>query len=295
MPGRRQAALSWKVWLVVGAGGYRRDMSPENAEGVELLLGVDGALGQMDFPSVMQALQRGYELLDRTAHRVLGDRADGLCWHLTGLREGSALTMLEASPTDDVTLAELWEMVDTYAYDLADPIGRLPEDDVPILRELLAGLDHTASGSLFTQRVGGGPRVTIAPAQVLPLLQTPADRPQLKVIGSVSGTLESLTVHAKREASLYNDFDKRRVIVSYAEADYPRVHAALRKRVEVYGVLQEDSAGRPLRIRLQDLEVLPQDDDLPTLSSLIGSMPPLTGGLSPGEYLERNRGEMGLG
>jgi len=270
-------------------------MSPDRAEGVELLLGVDGAIGQMDFPSVMQALQRGYELLDRTAHRVLGDRADGLRWHLTGLRESSALTMLGTSPTEDVTLAELREIVDTYALDLDDPIGRLPEDDLPLLRDLLTGLERTASGSLFTQRPGGGPRVVVAPALVLPLLETRTDRPQFKVIGSVSGTLESLTVHAKREASLYNEFDKRRVVVSFAEVDYPRVHAALRKRVEVYGVLQEDIAGRPLRIRLQDMEVLPQDDDLPTLSSLVGSMPALTGGLSPDEYLERNRRELGLG
>lgn len=270
-------------------------MFHDGTEGVELLLGVDGAIGEMDFPSVMQALQRGYELLDRTAHRVLGDRADGLRWHLTGLRESSALTMLGASPTEDVTLVELREMVDTYALDLEDPIGRLPEDDVPLLRDLLAGLDRTNSGSLFMQRSNGGPRVVIAPALVLPLLEAPTDRPQFKVIGSVSGTLESLTVHAKREASLYNDFDKRRVVVSFSEADYPRVHAALRKRIEVYGVLQEDNAGRPLRIRLQDMEVLPQDDDLPTLSSLVGSMPDLTGGLSPEEYLERNRREMGLG
>jgi hypothetical protein len=270
-------------------------MLPDRAEGVELLLGVDGAIGQMDFPSVMQALQRGYELLDRTAHRVLGDRADGLRWHLTGLRESSALTMLGTSPTEDVTLAELREIVDTYALDLEDPVGRLPEDDLPLLRDLLTGLERTASGSLFTQRPGGGPRVVVAPALVLPLLETRTDRPQFKVIGSVSGTLESLTVHAKREASLYNDFDKRRVVVSFAEVDYPRVHAALRKRVEVHGVLQEDIAGRPLRIRLQDMEVLPQDDDLPTLSSLVGSMPDLTAGLSPDEHLERNRGEMGLG
>lgn len=270
-------------------------MSLDRADGVELQLGVDGALGQMDFPSVVQALQRGYELLDRTAHRVLGDRADGLRWHLTGLRESSALTMLKASPTEDVTLAELQEIVDTYALDLEDPAGRLPEDDLPILRDLLAALDRTGSGSLFTQRREGGSRVVVAPALVLPLLETPVDRPQFKVIGSVSGTLESLTVHAKREASLYNDFDKRRVVVSFAEADYHRVHAALRKRVEIYGVLQEDSAGRPLRIRLQDMEVLPQDDDLPTLSSLVGSMPNLTGGLNPAEYLERNRRGLGLG
>lgn len=270
-------------------------MAPDRPEGVELLLGVDGELGAMDFPSVMQALQRGYELLSRTAARVIGERALSVRWHLTGMREGSALTVLEASPSEEVTLAELREIAETYALDLEDPAGRLPDEDVAVLRELLDGLEQTHSGSLFTQPSFESRRITVEPAVVLPQLVPTSDRTQFTVIGSVVGTLESITVHAKKEASLYNDFDKRRVVVSFAEADYPRVHAALRKRVEVYGILHEDNAGRPVRIRLQDLEVLPQDEDLPTLRSLVGSMPDLTGDLTPEQYLDRNRSELGFG
>ncbi len=253
----------------------------------------------MDYPAVLRALQGSYDLLQRTAHRVLGERADSLHWHLTGLREGSAVTLVRAETTSDVVERELREIVETYARDLAEPAERLPQDDVPVLRDLLQDLQRTGSGSLLVE-VEGGPdkparaRALVEPELVLPTLV--AQRPmRQQVIGSVTGRLESLNVHARREASLWNELDQRRVVVSFPEEDYQRVHAALRRRVEVFGILQEDADGRPLRVRLQDLEVLVDDDELPTLSSLVGSMPNLTGGLTPEEYLEHNRRELGLG
>jgi hypothetical protein len=271
-------------------------MTEPREPAVGLLLGVDGALGAMDFASVLQALRCSYELLDRTAHRVLGDRADGLRWHLAGLRGGSALTHVEARPTEDVTERELQEVVETYSADLRDPGERLPPEDMPVLRALLEELARTDSGALFLQRpdTPDATRVRLPPASVLPLLDVPA-RELHKVIGSVTGTLESLNVHAKREASLYNELDRRRVVVTFPESAYERVHAALRRRVEVFGVVQEDADGRPLRVRLQDIDVLTADEDLPPLSSLFGSQPDLTGDLKAEEYLRKNRRELGLG
>ncbi len=115
------------------------------------------------------------------------------------------------------------------------------------------------------------------------------------MIGSVTGRLESLNVPGRREASLWNELDQRRVVVSFVERDYERVHRALRQRVEAFGVIQEDADGRALRTRLQDLEVLPNDDELPRLSSLAGYMPDLTGGATAEEHLESNRRALGLG
>lgn len=271
-------------------------MSSPQEPAVGLLLGVDGPLGEMDFGAVLQALRCSYELLDRTAHRVLGDRADSLRWHLAGLREGSALTHVEARPTKDVTERELREVIETYSSDLRTPGERLPPEDVPVLRALLEELARTDSGALFLQQpdTPDTSRVTLPPAAVLPLLNLSA-RELHKVIGSVTGTVESLNVHGKREASLYNELDRRRVVVTFPESAYERVHAALRRRVEVFGVVQEDADGRPLRVRLQDIDVLPADEDLPSLSSLFGSQPHLTGHLPVEEYLLENRREFDLG
>lgn len=133
----------------------------------------------------------------------------------------------------------------------------------------------------------------VEPTLALPALSIAIPAPH-HVIGSVIGTLESLNVHGKREASLYNELDRRRVVVSFPEVDYTRVHAALRRRVEIFGMVQEDPNGRPLRLRLQDLTVMRADDELPTLGSLAGSMPNLTRDTTAEEHLERNRRELGL-
>lgn len=264
---------------------------------VVLRLGITGELGQMDFAAVLSALQGSYDLLQRTAQRVLGDRAAELRWQLVGLQEGSAMTLVRTTETEDVSEREIREAVETYTRDLAYPAERLPEADIPMLRELLTGLQKTGSGSLLAELEGSAQRddrVVVEPSAALPLLNVTT--PGLhQIIGSVTGMLESLNVHARREASIYNELDRRRVVVSFPEADYPRVHAALRRRVEAFGVVQEDADGRPLRIRLQDLEVLPDDDDLPSLGSLAGSMPNLTGETTAEEYLARNRRELGLG
>lgn len=261
-----------------------------------LRLGITGELGQMDFATVLKALQGSYELLQRTSYRVLGDRADQLQWQLMGLRESSAVTLVQTSETENVREREIREIVRTYARDLANPAERLPESDIPVLRELLTGLQQTGSGGLLAELEGStesGDRVVVEPSVALPMLT--ANKPVLRhLIGSVIGMLESLNVHGKREASVYNELDRRRVVVSFPEADYPRVHGALRRRVEVFGVVQEDADGRPLRLRLQDFVILPGDDELPSLGSLAGSMPNLTDGRTATEHLESNRRELGL-
>lgn len=238
--------------------------------------GVDGELGQMQVWSVLQAFEGGFDLLRRTAHRVLGDRADDLIWRLDGLREGSAMTLVRAEAPPTVTLPELREVLETYRDDLADPARRLPDDDVPVLRRVLTHLQQSGSGSLIAQldHLPDSARVVVEPARTLAALESP--RTTRFVIGSVVGRLDSLKVHRRLEASLWTEVPGRRVAVVFAEAAYDAVHSAMRKRVELFGEVQEDADGRPVQVRLTDpgdVEVLPDDRQLPTLSSIFGTLP----------------------
>jgi len=283
--------------VVASDYGAAMTRPPERGH-VVLRLSITGELGRMDYLAVLRALQGSYDLLQRTARRVIGDRADELHWHLTGLSEGSAVTLVRPDTTGDVTEHQLREIIETYTRDLADPAERLPEEDVPILRNVLQELQRTNSGALLAALEGPGdgersPASVVDPVVVLPTLVEQRLRRQ-PVIGSVVGRLDSLNVHGKREASLWNELDQRRVVVTFAEDAYSQVYAALRRRVEVFGLVQEDADGRPLRVRLQDLELLARDEDLPTLRSLAGSMPTLTGALTPEDYLEQQRRGLGL-
>ena len=103
-----------------------------------------------------------------------------------------------------------------------------------------------------------------------------------------------MNVHGRREAGLYTEGDDRRVAVTFPEEMYADVHAAVRSRVEAFGMLTEDPDGRPVRLRLRRLERLSADEALPTLSEMFGAAPDLIEGGSAEEYLERSRSEMGL-
>lgn len=260
---------------------------------VVLRLGVTGKLGEMDLVAVLNALQAGVTLLQRTAHRVLGGRAEGVQWRLTGLREGSVTALATA---EGISISELRAVASTYVRDLQHPTDRLLDEDVALLKELLEPLEQTGSGS-FAAGIEGAPddeEALLAPHVVLPLLiDLPPERHQ--VIGSVVGKLDGLNLHGRREAGLYDDLDGRRVVVTFPETLYEQVIAAMRARVEAFGLLTEDADGRPMRVRLQSIEAMTADDELPTLSSLVGSVPELTGGLSAAEYLERSRRKIGLG
>lgn len=257
-------------------------------------LGVTGHLGDMDFPTVLKTLQAAYTLLDRAAHRIVGDRADGLRWQLSGLREGSAMTLVEAAPTADVTAGELRDIIGSYETDLREPARRLPTEDLALLRTTLEALRDTNSGALYVRRESEPPSraLRLNPVDVLPTIAAPS-RSRQRTIGSVVGQLDSVNVHGKREASLWSELDRRRVVVTFPESTWNQVHAAMRRRVEVFGVVTEDADGRPERIRLQELEVLPGDDELPTLASIFGTVD-LPEGMSPAEYLEQVREGFGL-
>lgn len=273
------------------AGGM--SWSPESQGDVVLRLTVTGKLGDMDLAAVLTALQAGVSLLQRTAQRVLGGRGALAEWRLTGLREGSVTLLARA---EGITADESLAVASTYVRDLQNPRQRLLDEDLALLQSGLEGLRDTGSGSLAASVEGssGSEVAVLEPSDVLAQMADLApDRHQ--VIGSVVGMLDGLNVHGRREAGLYDEMDNRRVVVSFAEALYERVHGAMRTRVEAFGLLTEDADGRPLRIRLRNLAAMPPDAELPTLSSLVGAVPALTGGLSAPEYLGRSRREVGLG
>lgn len=260
---------------------------------VVLRLAVLGTLGEMDLAAVLNALQASVMLLQRTAHRVLGGRGEMAQWRLTGLREGSAAALV--SPRG-ITADESRAVATTYVRDLRNPAERLLDEDIALLKAMLEPLRETGSGS-FAAAIEGSidDEVALLEPNVVLAQMVDLSPERHQVIGSVVGMLEGLNMHGRREAGLYEEIDNRRVVVTFPETLYERVRAALRTRVEALGVLTEDTDGRPLRVRLHSLEAMPSDDELPTLSSLVGAVPSLTDGLSAAQYLERSRREVGLG
>ena len=158
-------------------------------------------------------------------------------------------------------------------FDLAQALGLLTEDGV-LLRLLRDGaqvrevtITHRASENLRSALGVGVRRVSI---------------------GAVTGRLESLSGRNGLMAGVWPDRGGTRVDVRYTEEQIPQVRAAWYRRVSISGRLERDAAGRPVRIRMRSLEILPTE--APPLVGLIGMDPTLTGDLDTAAFLDQIRG-----
>jgi hypothetical protein len=115
------------------------------------------------------------------------------------------------------------------------------------------------------------------------------------VRGSVIGRVVAINLHGRREATLYDDLDGARVVLSFGEQLVEQIRSALRRRVEALGDVTEDEEGRPLRVRLQQVELLPADEDMRPLAELVGLFPDLTHGQDSTEWIQGQRREGGHG
>lgn len=208
-----------------------------------LELGLTGDLGEMVFPDVLDVLMSGYDLLTRVQQEILGERADDVQWTLTGLRQGSAVTVLEARPTELVQ---------------ADDLDRVAHASTQGTRSLTAGatvppayFDQAALESyrdmvLRLRRANVGDLVVRGPHDEAPAvvigreeheLPEPVRRLDARYVttGSVMGMVKAINLHGRREVTLWSDLDRARVVVTFPERLYSRLHDALRHRVEASG------------------------------------------------------------
>ncbi len=269
-----------------------------------LELGLTGDLGEMVFPDVLDVLMSGYDLLTRVQQEILGERADDVQWTLTGLRQGSAVTVLEARPTELVQADDLERVAHAYTQGTRSltagatvPPAYFDQAALESYRDMVLHLRRANVGDLVVRGPHDEPPAVVTGREAHELPE-PVRRLDARYVttGSVTGMVEAINLHGKREVTLWSDLDRARVVVTFPERLYSRVHDALRHRVEASGELTEDANGRPTRLRLEDIEVLSDTGSgLPTLESLVGSMKGMTHGLPPREWLERNRRAMGLG
>ena len=89
--------------------------------------------------------------------------------------------------------------------------------------------------------------------------------------GSVTGRLLAINLHNRTRFAVYPPAGPLKVTCSFSRALKPRVIAALDRNVRVIGRLKyKHWAPHPHAITVQDIEVFPPNDALPTLASLRG-------------------------
>lgn len=110
-------------------------------------------------------------------------------------------------------------------------------------------------------------------------------------IGSLTGQLDTVTVHNKFEATLWPEQGGASVRMRFDADLVEVVKSHLGRRVEASGWIRRDQDGRVVQLKLRDLQGLPTFEESPPLTELVGLDPDFTGGLSAADYLREMRGE----
>jgi len=109
-------------------------------------------------------------------------------------------------------------------------------------------------------------------------------------IGSVEGTIETLSIHGRPKFVLYESRTRKAVTCQFTREDwFERIKEVMGKRVMVAGLVRYNMKGEPLRIELENIRLIRGRADLPTIEELSGSDPQFTGDLSTEEYIKRIR------
>ncbi len=108
-------------------------------------------------------------------------------------------------------------------------------------------------------------------------------------IGSVEGTLEMISIHGYPRTTVYHSITHRSVSCKFAPRLLEIVKEGLGNRVIVHGIVYFNYVHEPIRVDAERIEIMPQEEELPTAKDLRGMVPDFTGDMKTEDYIRSLR------
>ena len=93
---------------------------------------------------------------------------------------------------------------------------------------------------------------------------------KVKDFGSVEGKLETISGRKGLKFFVFDSLTDERIRCDIEKELLDEAIEAFEQRVYVYGLIAYDSAGRPKRIKVEEIKVLPKEEDLPSIDEVGG-------------------------
>ena len=253
---------------------------------------VQGELGSITLSGFLGQIQDHLQILKEYDLAISHENRASLEWLITDVSTGSLIVETKSRSTlpdkdfgSDVTTAYFagWERIENEgssppyltergmgaARRIAQRIGREGMKGV-----VISGPDHRVT---ISERASENIRVLLPE--------------QDESLGSAECTLETISVHRGRRFVVYHSRTKKAI-----RCDIPsksdlldQATAALGNRVVVGGRLHTNARGEPVRISVEELRTLREESRLPSISSLGGRYPDITGDLTTENYIRSLR------
>jgi hypothetical protein len=108
--------------------------------------------------------------------------------------------------------------------------------------------------------------------------------------GSVEGKLEMISIHEVPRFTVYHAITRHSIRCKFDPRRFMDVvRNALGERVIVSGIVYFNYKHEPIRVELENLAILPREEELPSPSEIGGMSPDFTGELTTEEYIRSLR------
>lgn len=251
------------------------------------LVGAPETGGDVDFADFRGLCDAAARCLRHVEAAVTGSTG-AVSYGIADLQLGSAVVTLEPVAAADET-APTAEMVGLFHHTVdalahgkpVDP--RLGSDDLRVFRRLIEPI-HRKSKEVW---VNGTPLTAEFAAHIDEILAT-----SFPSHGRVTGRLERLNLHGRLEFVLYPPIRGFAIRCRFRPELFEDVRRALRRNIAVTGKLFF-LAERPFpdRVEVETLEILPRDEELPSLRQLRGMAKACTGEKTSLEFVRALRDE----
>lgn len=162
---------------------------------------------------------------------------------------------------------------------------RMPDSALSKIKRLAGNVRQLGPSSVFLGENGQPKREELITATTLKNVKELTD-PKYEAYGSVIGRLESLSVHKGHEFRVWDKNTGKPVRCQFSPERIVQVKSLLPATVIISGIVHSNSAGLPISVDLEDLEMYEEMGTLPTIQEMSGLIEDFTGGRTLKEYLE---------
>lgn len=256
-------------------------------------LNIDAAHGEVSFDSFIGLLENWLAILRDLDSAVSSEPAGTLKWSVTELSLGSAAVGIRSQSTklpQDYGPEVATRFVE--GFQQIEEEGTTPPYfsafDLGKVQQLGRLLDRDGEGRFSITDVDRERTVEITRRAGVNAGQLMS--PKHSATGSVTGRLEMISVHRQPQFSVYHARTNRAVRCRFKpDRMMEKVKDGLGRRVLASGTVHYNYKDEPIRVDLEDLEILPAEEELPKPEQLLGMAPDFTGESSTEQFLRRIR------
>ena len=240
---------------------------------------------------LVDALLEVNKALSRIDYLISRPKSRSLYFRVTDLRCGSpAIIETEAVPLEP-TVDHSIEVVKEFFVDLNNiKVGKSPKEfDVDLLehykkmttvfKKNVTGMTFISEDMQIKFKEDLEPKITeiLGEAEI--------------VQGSVSGILERINIHAGVNTfRIYPVAGAKKIDCHFPDSLLQKATGAVNRYINVQGKIKYiGKADFPDAVEVEDIEIYPEESELPTFSQLRGIAPNATGSLSSEEFVKRIR------